>query len=314
MEKLKNTEKLKIIFVGIPDMATICLHNLLVNNFNILGVVPPKNTHETYDFFKKTVTDKKLNFIEFKNSPNDKDCIEKIKKLQADIGVVCSYNNLLSKDFLNTTKMGYINCHPSLLPDYRGPNPYFNIINNGEKTSGITLHFMDETFDTGDIIYQEEFELLPFETMGTLFNRTTYMISDALIKVLNNIQKNRNVKKIPQKKGDFKIAPKVDGNFKIRWKTANVYEIERLIRASNPFYNVLTSFRGVCIKIIKASVINKEHSFKYGEIIKADESSLTIGAKGGILSVDIMQVGTWGYFIPKDFYYTFSPKIGEYLI
>ena len=260
MEKLNN--KLKIIFVGIPDMALVCLSNLLEKGFNVIGVVPPKKNNETYYFFKKFVLDKNLNLIEFENSCNDKECIKKIKELNADIGVVCSYNNRLSGDFLKTTKMGYINSHPSLLPQYRGAAPYFHIVNNGEKISGITLHFMDETFDTGDIIYQEKFDLTPFETMGTIFNRTTYMLSDALVKVLDEIQKTGKIKKIPQEKNkDFITAPKVDGNFKIRWNTNSVFEIERLIRACNPFYNPFTFFRGVNMKIIKAYAIEKKHDF-----------------------------------------------------
>ena len=306
-------EKLKIIFVGIPDMATICLNNLIAHKFDIVGIVPPKKNHETYNFFKSFILSKGLNLVEFENSPNDKDCIDKIKDLNADIGVVCSYNCLLSEKFLKTTKMGYINCHPSILPDYRGACPYFHIINNGEKTSGITLHFMDKTFDTGDIIYQEKFEILPIETMGTLFNRTTYMISDALIQVLSNINPNKEIKKTPQQSGIFKTAPKVDGNFRIRWKTNSIFEIERLIRACNPFYNAYTDFRGVSLKIIKASAIEYKHNFVYGRIIQADENSLIVAAKDGALSVEAMQVGTWGYFTPKDFYYIFSPKTDEYL-
>ena len=179
-----DNKKLKIIFVGIPDMALICLDNLLNNKFNIVGVVPPKKTHETYSFFKKFVAERGLNFIEYDNSPNDNDCIEKIKKLNADIGVICSYNYLLKKEFIATTRMGYINCHPSLLPDYRGAAPYFHVINNGEKISGVTLHFINEEFDKGDIAYQETFDITPFETMGTIFNRTNYMLSDGLVKVL----------------------------------------------------------------------------------------------------------------------------------
>ena len=307
-------KELKIIFVGIPDMALICLNNLLLNKFDIAGVVPPKKNHETYSFFKSFVSERGLNLIEFDESPNEKATLTKIARLNADIGVVCSYDNLLSEDFLKTTKMGYINCHPSLLPDYRGANPYFHIINNGEKTSGITLHFMDKTFDTGDIIYQEKMELMPFETMGSLFNRTTYMISDALIKVLSDIKKGVKIKRIKQKKGDFKIAPRTGGNFRIRWKTNSVFEIECLIRACNPFYNAYTDFRGVNFKIIKAEAINYSHNFEFGRIIKADEDNLIIAAKDGALSVQVMQLGTWGYFRTKDFYYMFSPNSNEYFI
>ena len=193
-------EKIKVIFVGMPDMAIVCLNDILDNNFDIVGVVPPKKTHETYNFFKEFVLSKNLNFIEFENSPNEKGCIEKIKELNADVGVVCSYNYKLSAEFLKTTKMGYINSHPSKLPDYRGATPYFHIIKNNEQTSAITLHFMDENFDTGDIIYQKEFKLFPFETMGTLFNRTNFMISKGLIEVLNAIQDGKKINRIIQNK------------------------------------------------------------------------------------------------------------------
>ena len=307
--------KLKIVFVGIPDMALVCLSNLMQKKFNIVGVVPPQKTHEAFNFFKNFVSQYGLEFIEFEKSQNEKECIEKIKSLNADIGVVCSYNKLFSKEFLSTTKMGYINCHPSLLPYYRGAAPYFHVIKNGEEYSGITLHFMDEKFDTGDIVHQERFKLMPFETMGSIFNRTTYMLSDALIEVLGKMEKNIEIKRYPQPKDkEFIDAPKVDGNFRIRWKTADVYELERLIRACNPFYNVFTTFRGVNLSISKASIVEKNHNLQFGQIAYADEKVLLIAAKKGYLSLEVFQVGTWGVQTPFEFYNTFTPKTDEFLI
>lgn len=309
-----NDKKLKIIFVGMPDMALVCLEGLLQKKINIVGVVPPKKTHETYNYFKQYVEFHNLNFLDFENSCNEKNYIEKLKELNADIGVVCSYNYKLSKDFLSTTKMGYINSHPSMLPQYRGAAPYFHIIKNGEKKSGITLHFMDETFDTGDIIYQEEFDLLPFETMGTLFNRTNFLLKDALIKVLDEIEKKGKINTITQeKKGNFKEAPKVDGNFRVRWNTSSVFEIENMIRACNPFYNYFAFFRGVNMKLLKAQAIIKEHNLKFGEITLVNENELIIAAKGGFLSLEFIQIGTWGIFRPQEFNLIFSPKVGEIL-
>ena len=307
-------KKLKIIFVGIPDMALVCLANLLEKGFNIIGVVPPKRTHETYSYFKNFTQTKGLNLIEFEKSPNEKKCIDKIKKLNADIGVVCSYNNLLSKEFLSTTKLGYINSHPSLLPYYRGAMPYFHIINNNEKVSGITLHFMDENFDTGDIIYQEKFDVMPFETMGTIFNRTTYMISDALIEVLKRLETTGQINRIPQNKEEnYILAPKTEGNFRINWKN-DVSKIDCLIRACNPFFNVYAYFRGVNTKIIKAKPIYIKHDYELGSIVEADENKLLIAAKNGYISIEVLQIGTWGVFNPYDFYNTFSPKIGEFIL
>lgn len=309
---MKN-KKLKIIFVGMPDMALVCLPNLIEKGFNIVGVVPPKKTHETYPFLKQYCAYKNLNFLDFEDSCNEKSYIEKLKALKADIGVVCSYNYKLSGDFLKTTKLGYINSHPSLLPDYRGAAPYFHVVNNGEEKSGITLHLMDESFDTGDIVYQESFDLLPNETMGTIFNRTNFMISDALIELLSSLENGEKLNRIPQDKSSiYKEAPKTGGNFKIRWKNS-IYEIERLIRACNPFYNAFSFFRGVNLKVIKARLIKKEHNLKFGEIALCDNENILIAAKDGYIALEIFQVGTWGVFGPKEFNLIFSPKIGEIL-
>lgn len=307
-------DKLKIVFVGTPDMGLVCLSNLLEKNFDIVAVVPPSKDNDAYFCFKTFVESKKLNLLDFIDSPNEKNYIEKIKNLNADIGVCCSYNTKLSKEFLNTTRLGYINCHPSLLPQYRGAMPYFHIINNGEQFSGITLHFMDETFDTGDIIYQEKFELQNRETMGILFNRTTYMLSSALIKVLSDLQEGREIKRYPQKSVDKIIkAPKIDGNFRLDF-SQNVESIDRLIRACNPFFGVYTTFRGVNFKILKAHVFEKNSFCDFGRITKANNENLVVQCKGGSLSLDVFQVGTWGLFLPDDFYNTFTPLESEFLV
>ncbi len=304
--------RLKIVFVGMPDMAYVCLSNMLAKKFNILCVVPPNKSHNTYPAFIQYVESQGLKVINFNKNPNEPDCINTIKELNADIGVVCSYNYKLSKDFLSTTRLGYINCHPSILPDYRGAMPYFHIIKNAEKISGITLHFMDEDFDTGDIVYQEKFELLPWETMGTLFNRTNYMISDALIKILSDYENGIDFKRIPQPKDSRYIqAPKTEGNLKIRWNK-KASEISSLIKACNPFFNAFTNFRKVPVKIIKAHPVKYSHNLEFGQIAKVDEKNLFIATGEGCLSVEILQLSSWGIFNTQEFYYTFTPTTNEF--
>jgi len=211
--------------------------------------------------------------------------------------------------------MGYINCHPSLLPYYRGGAPYFHIVNNGEKESGITLHFMDETFDTGDIIYQKKFNLMQNETMGSLFNRTNYMLSDALIEILTKIENKEEIKRIKQDKNKkYPTAELVGGNFRIRWNSQNIFKIERLIRASNPFYNTFTSFRDTNFKIIQAKAYKHEHNFKPGRIVKVDDNKLVIAGIDGFLSLEIFQIGTWGIYTPKEFREIFNPSTDEFLV
>ena len=87
-----------------------------------------------------------------------------------------------------------------------------------------------------------------------------------------------------------------------------------MIRACNPFYNYFTFFRNVNMKIIKASIIKKEHNLKFGEIALVSEKELIVAAKGGYLALETFQIGTWGIFSPSEFNMIFSPKVGELLV
>jgi len=155
---------------------------------------------------------------------------------------------------------------------------------------------------------------MPNETMGTIFNRTNYMISDGLIEVLSHLEKGKELERIPQDKTGYYIdAPKVDGNFRIHWNQ-DIEKIERLIRATNPFYNTFSFFRGVNLKVIKANIIKKEHNLPFGSIALANEKEILISAKGGFISLVILQVGSYGIMTPNDFYSIFNPKVGEVLL
>ena len=160
--------KKRILFVGMPDMALVCLNRLAENGINIVGAVPPAKTEPTYKLMVDTAKALNLNVIDYEYGLDDKDFLEKIKDLNVDLGVVASYNKKFPRQFLRLAKDGFINLHPSKLPNYRGANPYSHVIMNGEEESAITLHFMDEEFDTGDIISQFKFSIDLNETMGTL--------------------------------------------------------------------------------------------------------------------------------------------------
>jgi methionyl-tRNA formyltransferase len=122
--------KLRILFIGMPDLALVCLQELVANDKHIVGIVPPPKTDPSYRTLIQAAQAYKIPCIEFENNLNEPAFLEKIKKLNPDIGIVASYNTLFPKEFYEIPKMGTINCHPSLLPDYRGANPYFHVINN----------------------------------------------------------------------------------------------------------------------------------------------------------------------------------------
>lgn len=292
-------------------MATVCL-SALYKNFEIAAVIPPAKSNPTSAPFVNYAKALELEVFEYEDTPDTPDIIEKLKAKEATIGVICSFDKLLNKDFLNTTKLGYINCHPSLLPNYRGANPYFHIINNGEKTSGVTLHLADENFDTGEIIMQRGMALEEKETIGTLFNRCNFMIADMLSTVLGDLRAGKEIVTKPQLSGDFIKAPKMSTDININLNMQPV-EIERLIRASNPFYNTFLMFRGTMLRIFSADYKNELHGIECGVITKIGENYMEVAVSGGYIYPKTVQSGSWGIFDISDFISIFKPNVGEKL-
>ena len=200
----------RVLFIGMPDMALVCLSKLVSEGFNIVGVVPPHKTESTYGLMCNFVRSLRLPLYEYENRLDEIDFIHKIRQLEADIAVVCSYNKKFPIELLKSVKHGFVNCHPSLLPDYRGANPYSNVLINGEQETGVTLHFMDENFDTGNIIAQKKVSIEKNETMGTLFNRMNFICADMIADFLKQFELSTDIQSVPQPVGEFKKAPAID--------------------------------------------------------------------------------------------------------
>ncbi len=293
-------------------MALVCLPKLYNAGVNIVGVVPPDKSNPTYEFFVQYVQTMDLKIIDYDNSLKDKIFLSKIRAIEPDIAVVCSYNRLFPQEFLDSVKDGFINTHPSLLPEYRGGNPYSHVIINNEVDTGITLHFMDETFDTGDIISQYKVPIDKNETMGTLFNRLNFLAGDVILHALKYYEANSTLPRVKQPQGTFKKANSIDikyGNTLIDW-TKSAEEIERFIRALNPFITAGTKFRGVYTKVNTSYVQNKKSKCEPGEICHVKDT-VGVACGEGILHLKTLQVGSYINGDANDFIRVFKPQIGE---
>lgn len=308
-----NERKLKkrVLFVGIPDMAYICLDGLNMSGVNIVGVVGPKKSHPTYLSFRQFVKQRNLNFIEY-DSLDDIFFINKIRDLKADIAVVCSFNYKIPKILIDSVKDGFINVHPSLLPHYRGPNPYSAVILNNEKETGVTLHFMDENFDTGDIVATKKIALSRVETMGTLFNRTNIIALDMLLETLKRYE-TTELNREKQPKGQFKLGTSLSEEDSIINYEKTAYETECLIRALNPFLLARTTFRSTVVKVLSAEVIEEDMPEKHplGTIVKIENDNFYINTGKGLLAMTSMQFGSFFAGTSKEFINILNPRVGE---
>ena len=309
---MNNKYQKRILFIGMPDMALVCLSGLVSRGFNIVGVVPPHRNEGTFDLMCSFAYSLKLPLIFYKDRMDEMDFIHAIKQLNSDIAVVCSYNKKFPPELLRTAKDGFVNCHPSLLPDYRGANPYSHVLINDEKETGITLHFMDENFDTGNIIAQKKIPIEKNETMGTLFNRMNYMSAELLAEFLEQYENNSTIISLPQPQGEFKKAPSIDSknmrNY-IDW-SKDAHYIERFVRALNPFISAMTSFRGMFVKIYSAEAVDKKVKEPPGTICRIKDD-IGVATGDGILYIKTMQFGSYMISDARSFIEKFNPRIGE---
>lgn len=307
----KKSLRKRVLFVGIPDMAYVCLDGLNMSGMNIVGVIGPKKDHQTYSSFRGFVKSRDLNFIEY-DRLDDVFFIQKIKDLNADIAVVCSFNYRVPKVLLDSVKDGFINVHPSLLPQYRGPNPYSSVIVNDEKETGVTLHFMDENFDTGDIITQKKVTVSKSETMGTLFNRLNILALDMLLETLKKYETNK-LKREKQPEGDFKVGSIFPEEALFIDYKKSAYEIENFIRSLNPFILARTNFRGTLVRVLSAEVFDEKllQEYNLGSIVKIEDNKFYIATGKGLLAITSMQFGSFFAGTSKEFIKILNPRIGE---
>lgn len=294
-------------------MAYVCLDGLLAAGVNIVGVMGAKPTHNTYNNFKTFALSRKMNYIEWSDL-KDKNFLDYIKSLNADIAVVCSFNYKIPVELLNSVKDGFLNVHPSLLPKYRGGNPYSTVIINNEKETGVTIHFMDEGFDTGDIVAQKKVPISDIETMGTLFNRLNMLGMQMLVSVLEQYEHGALVR-YKQPDGEFISGQSLKDEDLFIDYTKSAVEIERFIRALNPFLIASTHFRTNMMKVFMVKVYGgNSKKYKPGTVAKVDKDKFLIATGNGFICPTTVQFGSFFVGNTQDFLRIIAPKEGEVFV
>lgn len=298
---------MKILFMGTPDFAKESLEKILDAGHEVVGVVAPPDRPKGRGMkmiacpVKEFAIEKNLKIFQPEKIVNNKEFKNEIKSLEPDLICVVSYGKILPKSFLEIPKKGCINVHPSLLPKYRGAAPIQWAILNGDKTTGVTIMYMNEKMDAGDIIIQEEFEIDENETTGELWNRLSTIGANLLVSAISQIN-DGTVKRIPQPE-EFTIAPMIEKSMaKIDWENYDSKKIKNLVRGLNPILGAYSNLNDKKIKFWKIDTLDiKEFTNKFteykefeyrlkemeaGYIIIADAKlGLYIKALDGIISV-----------------------------
>jgi len=293
--------KLKILIIGMPDLVLYCITALQKAHKNIVGVITSPPDNPTYDYMKSFLHQNKLLHIDNNKNFKDEKLIQQVRDLSPDVAFVCSFNYLLPKELYEIPRLGTINFHPSLLPDYRDANPYFHVLMNEEKETGITMHYLDETFDTGDIITQIPVPVMERDTMGSLFNRLNLATAKLCVTTVSYLEAGNKLNRTPQTKLEStKVAPKIyagTDDVKINWNNS-IKDIDKFIRALNPFFGAVSFFDGHELKFWDVEMIYNDaaSALPPGTVCKIDDESVFISAKDGFIKTKILGIEETNYF------------------
>lgn len=151
---------LRIVFFGEDSFSDCVLKSLIKKGYDVAAVVTPEYDNLIYKRLEFTSNRHSIPFHRIKKI-NSEYTKQLIRDINPRMGVICHFERLVSPEILNIPEYGFINLHPSLLPFYRGLTPQHRPIMAGESITGITVHRVNATADTGDIIIQREIELGP---------------------------------------------------------------------------------------------------------------------------------------------------------
>jgi methionyl-tRNA formyltransferase len=282
---------MRIVFVGAGAIGVPTLQALLKSEHEVVGVVTqtdkPVGRAQSMEPtpVKKAMRGSAVRILQPARI-KDQQAIEQIRALKPDVIVVVAYGQILPRDVLEIPEIACLNLHASLLPRWRGAAPIQAAIAAGDQGTGITVMYMDEGLDTGDILLQRAIDIRSDDTGGSLHDRLAQIAPDALLESLRMLGTG-NAPRIAQDNNVATYAPKLkreDG--KIDW-SEQAEVIERKIRAFNPWPGAFMKIGGRNLKIFSASILDLRGD--PGEILRS-EKELVIAAGKGALSLGDVQL------------------------
>ncbi len=238
--------------------------------------------------------------------------LDTVRALAPDVIVVMAYGRLVPPELLSLPPHGCINLHGSLLPRHRGPCPVERAILEGDPESGITTFYMDEGFDTGDIILQQPIAIAPDETAGSLREKLGRLAVDAIHTTLRAISTN-TAPRVPQDLTAGNHAPIITREeAQIPWQwTAEA--IDRLVRACEPEPGAYTFFRNQLLKVRRVRAVNTSTDASPGTTVVASRTNgLHLAAgEGTVLAVEEVQPAGKRWMAAADFLSGYRIEAGE---
>ena len=282
---------MRIVFIGTGEIGVPTLRALQKSEHELVAVVtqPDKPVGREQNItappIKAALTGSKMAILQ-PAKIKDPAAIEQMRALAPDIVIVIAYGQILPRAVLEIPKIACLNLHASLLPRWRGAAPIQAAIAAGDHETGMTVMYMDEGLDTGDILLQRKIDILQTDTGGSLHDRLGEIAPEPLLESLRLLA-GGNAPRLSQDQTLATYAPKLNRESgRLNWnEPAEV--IEQKIRAYNPWPGAFSEFNNRKLKIFAASIVDLRG--KPGEILRRDKEFI-IAASDRALSLNEVQL------------------------
>lgn len=286
--------QLNIIFAGTPAFGLPCLDALLHSTHHLQAIYTQpdrpagRGRKLQASAVKEWAVQQKIPVyqpLHFK-SP---ETIADLAALKPDVMVVIAYGLILPKAVLEIPRLGCINVHASLLPRWRGASPIQHAILHGDRESGVTIMQMDVGLDTGNMLSKVACPITPADTANSLHDKLAQIAAPPLLKTLNDLDQNKAHPEI-QNNELATYAGKVNKeDALINWQQTAI-EIDRKVRAFNPWPIAYTTFSGNILRIHQTKVVAIQGSHPPGTVTEMDKKGMLVATGNQGLLVEKLQL------------------------
>ena len=280
---------LKIIFAGTPDFAASALSALIQSHHEVVAVYtqPDRPAGRGRKLraspVKEVALAKNIPVLQ-PDSLKNSEAQDELRQFNADVMVVAAYGLILPQAVLDMPRLGCLNIHASLLPRWRGAAPIQRAIAAGDKESGITIMQMNAGLDTGDILQLFACPIYDTDTGGELHDRLAEIGAKAIVEVLERLDSDKLTPTV-QDDALATYAHKLDKKeAQINWQQP-ASEIERLIRAFNPWPVAFTLLNDKPLRLWQAQVLSENSELEPGTVIRCDKNGIDVSCGEGVLCI-----------------------------
>jgi methionyl-tRNA formyltransferase len=301
---------MRIALIGQAAFGADVLKGLVEQGRQVVGVFCPPDRGAKTDPLKDAALAAGVPVFQPRHL-KDPEAYEAMVSLAPDLGVLAFVTDIVPPKVFNVPKLGSIEYHPSLLPKYRGSSAINWAVINGEKETGLSIFWLDEGIDTGDILLQKKVEVGPNETTGEVYFNKLYPLGVAALLEAVALVVQGKAPQIPQDHSQANYDPPCDERVAaLNWNQPG-RKVFDFIRGCDPQPGATTTFKGEQVKFYNASYLMDDHNAPPGEILEVTDKGLKVAIAGAALLVTRFRTKDLGKVKAPEFIAAKKPRAGE---